>query len=176
MRINRTTFRQHFKRNLLVASIILTSLSVGIVRAVQQPETTGAQTSPIVQQVDHNTQQLENHEGRITNTENDVKDLQTKTNTPPSASRTTIKEVTTPSANAPISESPPASASPAPIAITVVRSGYLAPGTIPGHEGDCLLYYSDGSEDFVKATVITTHDGGTTSTADNCASFVGQTK
>lgn len=72
------------KKNVIVSSII-TAVTIGAVSGVaaisSSPQTAGADDSPIVQQ-------LSDHERRLKNTENNVKDLQTNTGTPESADNT----------------------------------------------------------------------------------------
>lgn len=160
------------KKTLIITGAILAFATTAGAGALILPQTSGADTpSPIVQQVNHNTDQLANHEARITNTENNVKDLQTKTNTPPSNTNTVVHDVTVPAAPMPVTDPTP-TPPPAPMPVTVAKSGYLGPGTIIGHEGDCLLFYTDGTQGYITATV-TVQNGSTT---DNCQSFVGQPK
>lgn len=164
-----------FRKKLIVSGAVVALAAGGVTAALNQPATTGADTSPIVQQVNHNTDELANHEGRITNTENDVKDLQNKTGTPPSSTRIVVQAVTTPAASSPVTDPTPAPTSPpsGPVAVTVAGSGLIVGGQ---YDGYCLLTYTDGSKDYAKATLTTTHDGNNSSTSDNCNSFVGQAK
>lgn len=148
------------KKSLLITGAFLTFAAAGIAGILSLPKSSSADTpSPIVQQVNHNTDELSNHEARIKNAENNIQDLQNKTNTPASSSNIDVPAVTAPPAPAPITDSPPAP-------ITVITSEYVSPA------GNCLLTYSDNTRATVKA-IVTTQDG---SMSADCQGFVGQTK
>lgn len=164
------------RKSLIITSSIL-MLGLGIVAAasLSRSQPTGAATSPIVQQVNHNTDELANHEARITNAENNISTLQGNTNTAPSAVNTSVPAVSTPAAAEPVTDPAPA---PAPVdntpkPVTVVHSGLIVGGS---YDGYCSLTYSDGSQAYILATMTTATDGNNSSTTDNCSSFVGQTK
>lgn len=142
------------KRLVLTTGVLIIGSIIGVA-ALQNPESTTAVDSPIAQEVDRQGQVLNNHEGRITNTENDVKDLQSNTGTPPSVTRVEVP-AQPPSAPAPIQ--PP---------ITIV--GYeVIP--IPGSENkDCKYTYSDGSTRQFLWQIVTYNQGTKfTQTNDFC--------
>jgi type II secretory pathway pseudopilin PulG len=155
-------------KKILLSTAVLVAMSGGaLTAALDQPQKTGADTSPLVQQVQHNTDQLNNHEARISNAENDIKSLQDNTQTPPSTTRTVVEQVTTPAPSQPVTQPTP----PAPV--TVTKSDFSGDNT----SGVCNLTYSDGTTAQV-AAVITASDGGfkVTIYSNNCDSFVGQAK
>lgn len=157
------------RKRLLIASVLLGSgLGTGVA-ALSSPQSSGADTSPIVQQVNHSTDELANHEARITNTENDVKDLQDKTGTAPSPANKPAPTINTPPAAQPVADAAPVS----PPSITIVASAIVMGGQ---YDGYCHLTYSDSSTGYTKATLTTTTSGNSSSTGDNCQSFIGQVK
>lgn len=83
--------------------------------------------TPVETQVNTNTQELANHEARITNTENDVKDLQNNTGIAPSKSDVTVPTPT------PVVSAPK---------VTVVSYEMIY---LDGGKMDCKYTYSDGS-------------------------------
>lgn len=128
---------------------------------------------PIIQEVKHQGEVIDNHEARITNVEKDVTKLQENTNTPASPNKVTVPAVVTSSPEQlAVAESEPQP-------ITVVTSSYNHGGL---HDGHCTLIYSDGSRDYTKATTTTRtekHPNGEhsqTYMSHNCDSFVGQPK
>lgn len=142
-------------------------LVVGGVSALtlNNPTPTKAIDSPIVQQVQHQQEELGNHDARITNTENDVKDLQAKTSTPPSSTRVIVKEVTTPATVEPLSTASPT---------VVTTASYELGGE---KDGFCKLVYSDNTVNYIKAvTSVTDNLNGSQSTSDNCKDYLGQLK
>lgn len=159
------------KKKLLIGGAIVALSAGGVTAALNTPQSSGADTSPLVEQVQHNTDELANHEARISNTENDVKDLQDKTGTPPSTTRVEVPTVSTPAPTASVSETTTAPATPAPV---VVKESNINVGG--QYDGYCTLIYSDGTSTHVKATLTTIVNGAFSSVRDNCASFIGQTK
>lgn len=89
------------------------------------------------QKLTNHDETLDNHEDRLDNTEADVADLQTNTNTPPSADRVIVREVVTP--NTTVTNPPPQE--PVPV---VVVSAYEKV-VVDEHNTDCRLIYSDGT-------------------------------
>lgn len=159
-------------RKLLIGSGIIISVATATSFALTQPVTTGADdVPPLVQTVQRHDEQLANHEARITNTENDVKDLQGNTNTPPSTQRVEVPIVVT--EKAPVVSEPQAEPTPAePVKVT--NSTLQYGGEFNGY---CAVTYSDGSKGNIKATItITDHGDGQKSSSDNCADFIGQPK
>jgi hypothetical protein len=96
---------------------------------------------PIVQQVQHNTEELDNHESRITNLENDTKDLQNKTGISSSPNNTTPPPVTTPKADKPLTQSSGGTiADPEPVTVTAYEKI-----NVDDSETDCRITYSDST-------------------------------
>lgn len=124
------------------------------------------------QQVQNQDDQLKNHEARISNTENDVKDLQQNTSTAPSASRTAVPAVSSPPSTTTSggAAATPAAPAPATVAPTVTSTKHINcstnfTGTPEFWEG-IYTTYSDGSVLMQDANGVTTtkpcHDiGGT---------------
>ena len=116
-------------------------LSTAIVGGLQFNKSDATTEPPIYTEVRHQGEVLDNHEDRITNTEKDVTELQTKTGTPPSPTRTIVREVSTPSPPTPISSIPITTPTPQSTPVTVVSYEQIA---IQGSEDvDCKYTYSD---------------------------------
>src|SRR3954464_15161888 len=81
------------KKVILITSVIALGVLGGVSAQVANKPKAEAGTSPLIQQVDKQGTELDNHEARITNTENDVKDLQGKTNTAPSTVKVPVPVV-----------------------------------------------------------------------------------
>lgn len=132
------------KKKLALVTGVVTLALVGAVVAATQPDSTGATDSPIVDQVNRQEQELANHDARITNTENDVKDLQGNTNTAPSTVRVEVPAkpaslANTPASNPGTQSTPAESGEPNPVTVTAYEK-------IPdGNDIICKLTYSDGS-------------------------------
>lgn len=105
---------------------------LGGVAAMNNPAPTKATDSPLVQQVDSQSKELDNHEARITNTENDVKDLQNKTGTPPTSNKVNVPPVTAPAQTQQTT----------PQTIIVASFEQIDEG---GGNMDCKFTYSDGT-------------------------------
>jgi hypothetical protein len=120
------------KKAVIVSSVLLIGITTGIA-VLNGPQPTKAVDSPLTTQVDQQSKELANHEARITNTENNVKDLQTNTNTTPSTNQVAVPDATpTPTPTAPVVE---------PTQVTVVSYKQ-----IPVDNGtDCEFTYSDGT-------------------------------
>lgn len=164
------------KKKLMIGGAVVVLAAGGVTAALNQPSSAGADDSPLVQQVQHNTDELANHDARITNTENDVKDLQDKTGTPPSTTRVYVPVVS--SSSQPVDQGSTSSGGttqPAPqqTPVTVASSSINFGGQ---YDGYCTLTYTDGSRAYVQATMTTTQNGNSQSAQDNCQSFVGQAK
>ncbi len=127
----------------LVGAVIISTL---VVAALHFNKGGASSEPPIVQEVKHQGQVLNNHEDRITNTEKDVTDLQNKTQTPPSSTRTVVREVTIPSATEPLTiptQTPNPTPSPAPSPVIVTAYNRIP---VQGSENtDCRFTYSDGT-------------------------------
>lgn len=156
------------KKKLITGGVVIALAAGGVTAALNSPQTTGADTSPVTTQLQQHSDELANHEARITNTENDVKDLQDKTSTPPSSTRVEVPVYIPAPA---VTQSSPSVTAPAPV--TVTGSGLMIGGQ---YDGYCILTYSDGSKDYVKATLTTTTSGNSSSSVDNCNTFIGQNK
>lgn len=127
------------KRYVYATLILLSGLSVGGLTLTKGDATDDP--TQIAQVVAHQGEVLDNHEARITNTENDVKDLQSNTNTPPSTTRVSVP---TPSQPAPTPTSDPTPApTPQPAPVTVVAYEQIP---IENSENiDCRYTYSDST-------------------------------
>lgn len=165
------------KKKLVGSAVVIALATVGVTTAMSNPQSGGADTSPLVQEVQHQGEVLNNHEDRITNTEKDVSDLQNKTSTSPSSDRAVVRNVTTPSAN-PASD-PVFTPAPAPVPqpsqpVTVVGAGLAIDHT---GTNSCKLTYSDGSTGSAAATgeAITNPDGSQ-SYDGHCRDYLGQVK
>lgn len=117
------------RKKLLVSGAFVIALAAGALSsALTQPQPTGADTSPLVQQVNHNTEELGNHEDRISNNERDINDLHNHTGTPSNSNNVTPRTVNTPSPSQPVADPTPTPAptpapapAPAPNPRTIVR-------------------------------------------------------
>jgi hypothetical protein len=118
------------KRIILITAVLAAGTGLASA-ALNAPQTTGADTSPLIQQVEHQGEQLSNHEARITNTENDVKDIQAATSTPPSVVRVPV----------PVPNPLPPAPAQVPVPVTVTSFEQV----LNGINTDCKLNYSDGS-------------------------------
>lgn len=130
-----------------LAIITATVVPVTVAANLASQKTGATEEPPIIQEIRHQGEVIDNHEDRITNTEADVADLQANTNTPPSQTRTVVREVQTPAPTEPVTvPAPDPTPEPAPVPVTVVA--YLQ---IPTGEGymnenmDCEYTYSDGT-------------------------------
>lgn len=121
----------------LVAGVVVAGTVIGVA-ALNSPDKTDATDSPLVTQVDQQEKKLNNHEARITNTENDVKDLQNKTNTSPSTVRVEV----------PASQSSPAPTPSAPVSDAKTPIKVVSYRQIPLDNGDidCEYTYADGTK------------------------------
>jgi len=160
------------KKKLLVGGVIVALAAGGVTAALNQPQSTGADTSPLTQEVDRQGQELSNHEARITNNESDIKNLQNNTGTAPSANRESVPYVSSTTQTLVSAPNTP-TVSPASAPAVVTKSNLLIGGQ---YDGYCQLTYSDGSQSYSKATLTTTGNGNSGNTEDNCASFIGQQK
>lgn len=120
------------KKTAIITFVTILALAGGVF-ALNNPQPTKAVDSPLVTQVDNQGKQLANHEARISNTENDVKDLQTNTNTAPSSNRTAVPDA----APQPTPQTPVLP--PAPITVSAFE---IIPS---GPNSDCKLTYTDGT-------------------------------
>ncbi len=106
------------------------------------------------QQVQDNTDQLKNHEARISNTEKDVRDLQSNTNTPPASDKTSVPPVTssTPTGTGQTPNTPPAGSTQptTPVLVstrkTVVENGSIGGAGAPYYDVVCFYTYDSGPE------------------------------
>lgn len=130
------------KRTLIIASTVLTLGVTGgaTYMATTPTPKTGADTSPIVTQID-------NHETRIKNLEGNVTVLQTKTGTAPAATNTPVPVVTAPVVGSTTTSATPVDTVPtattatvAPIVVTAYKEIVIDADT-----SDCEYTYSDGS-------------------------------
>lgn len=118
------------KKSVLVTSAFLLA-SFATFGVLDKAPATKADTSPLIQEVN-------NHEVRIGNAEKNIRDLQTKTNTPP-ASDTISTDTPT---NSPITDNTMATQSEPSTPPTVVSYKEIV---IDSGTSDCEYTYSDGS-------------------------------
>lgn len=142
-----------------VASVLTIGAVSGAVALNSTPQKTGADTSPITTTLQQQQDELNNHEARITNTENNVQAVASKTGT----TTTVVEQVPTPSLQT-------TAVAPTPVIVTAYEK--LAPdsdGTI-----DCKLTYSDSTT--YQWHWYKTHNG-VTSTFNACDdTVIGQVK
>lgn len=156
------------------AAVLVVGLVVG---GATWGRTLATEKPPIVQEVEHQGEVLDNHEDRITNNEADIEDLQSTTNTPPSPGRTVVREVITPSPTQPIYTEPTPEPEPEPvIVVTAFRQ-------IPVNEGynnenvDCELTYSDNTTYRWHWKTVTYNQTKITNTSGTCdAQVIGAKK
>lgn len=152
----------------LAGTVLLSTFVVGALHFNKS----GAETEPpIIQEVKHQGQVLDNHEDRITNTEKDVSDLQNNTQTAPNSTRTVVREVTTPSPTEPI-------ASPIPdLTIRVASAVQRVDGTNENGKFYCDLVYSDNTQDSVfQGQSLSLTNASEPPHDFNCQKYVGQAK
>ena len=131
------------KYNLSVKKIIIAVATLSVIggftsSALNAPTTEATDEPPIVKEVERQGEVLENHEGRITNAENDVKALQDNTSTAPATERVVVKEVLT-QPTQPTQTQIAQPEQPAPIVVVAYEQ-------IPtGETADCKYTYSDGT-------------------------------
>jgi hypothetical protein len=132
------------KKRTALAITGITLLSGLIIGGMTLNKSKATDIPPLVTEVQHQGEVLNNHETRIKNTENDVKDLQSKTSTPPSTNNSTPTQVITQSPSQPIYTSPTPTPTPDPTPAPIVVTAFEQ---IPvgDSEIDCKLTYSDGS-------------------------------
>lgn len=125
-------------KKLIIGSAVLLTLATATSLALTQPSNLMAESDlPI--KVQHQQEQLDNHEARITNTENDVTGLQNKTSTPPSVQRVEVPVVQP----APVSQPSPTPPEPEPTPVTV--TSYEQIPVENSEDVDCKYTYSDGT-------------------------------
>lgn len=155
-------------KKLLIASATILTVAGTISYGLTKPSSIKAdEQPPIVTQVNRHEEQLANHEARITNTENDVSDIQKSTGTQPSSNRTPVPPVTTQPTSQPTTQTGTS-------AVAVTNSSIELGGE---HDGYCALTYSDGTKGYTKATITIVDKGnGQFGSTNNCGDFIGNTK
>lgn len=149
-------------KKLIISSIVLITLATATSFALTSPTELGAE-SDLPVKVQHQQEQLDNHEARLTNLEADVSDLQDRTNTPPSVQRVEVPIVNNTSLAEPTPEPKP---------VVVVSSNFIVN---LGNGGNCEVVYSDGSKSQKPSNGTTTeHQDGSQGYDDNCDEYVGQ--
>lgn len=121
------------------AAVLVAGTIVGIV-ANNNPPTTGADTSPVVQT-------LTNHEVRIRNAENNIKALQGATSTPDSPNNATVP-ASSPVTDGNVSQgivSPTAASTSTPSAAPSVTVTAFKEIVLDADTSDCVYTYSDGT-------------------------------
>jgi hypothetical protein len=134
------------KKIALVSSVIVLGLIGGVSAEMANQKPVGADTSPLVTEVDQQNDKLNNHEARISNLETDTRTLQANTNTQPSTNKVAVPTVR--AANTTASASQTASLpteTVAPVTVTAFREIVIDADT-----SDCEYTYSDGSTDQFK--------------------------
>ena len=119
------------KKQLIIASILTTLAVAGTAIALQPDNIKADAEPPIVTEVNRQGEQLENHEARITNAENDVEAIQQATSVAPSPNRVSV-----PAAPKPAPETPQ------PTPVTVVSFEVVV---VDVNRTDCKINYSDGT-------------------------------
>jgi hypothetical protein len=114
---------------IITGAIVIGGAVAGVSALTSSQPTSASGTTPIEQQVDKNTSELANHDARITNNENDIKDLQSNTGTPVSTNNVAV----------PSSTPTPQVAIPA-VTVTAFEQVPLDAINI-----DCKYTYSDGT-------------------------------
>lgn len=123
------------KKKILLGLAVLGT--IGTLVGVYVAPSWASDEPPIVQEVRHQGEVLDNHEDRITNNEEDIKDLQSNTNTPPSTNKVIVREVVTPK--------PEPQPQPDPVTVSSYSSRETGSGIKDTSYTYCDLIYSDGS-------------------------------
>lgn len=125
--------KQHLSKVIIVSSLVLVlGGGFGISKSQAAMDWIGLE-----QKLEEQDSQLDNHEARITNTEEDVNDLQENTNTPPSDNKVSVPPAT--------SISPDVEVEPTPAPEQVVVTSVSLLPTSPEGKTTCMWSYSDGS-------------------------------
>lgn len=127
-------------KRLISVLAIATTVSGLVIGGAYATQGEAVTTDPvvIVQTLKHQGEVLDNHEARITNTENDVKDLQGHTATQPSPNNKVAPAVVTPA--------PPLDTSPDPTPAPVVVTAFEQIPIVGSENINCKLTYSDGTD------------------------------
>lgn len=122
-------------KKLIIAAVTLSVIGGYTSSALNSQTIEATDEPPIVKEVERHGQILENHEGRITNAESDIKAVQENTGTAPAKDRVVVKEV-------PVSQpsEPSPAPEPQPVTITAFREVVIDADT-----SDCEYTYSDGT-------------------------------
>lgn len=159
----------------LAGTVLLGGAIVGI---MQNPKSNATTEPPLVTEVRHQGEVLDNHEDRITNLETDVTAVQQSTNTPSSSNKVVVREVQTASPTEPIYTEPTQAATPVVEEPKIVVTAYEAI-PVPGTENvECKLTYSDGTvKQWLWKTVEYNQGSKIVRTSGTCdASVIGQVK
>lgn len=161
----------------IIIGLVTTALISGlVVGGVKMNKTNADVEAPIVTEVRHQGEVLDNHEARLTNVEGDVSELQTNTNTSPSSNRQSVPAVATPSSTQSLSAPAPAPDTPEPTSVTVVAFEEVP---VEGSEDmDCKLTYSDGTSHQWHWKKVSYNQGTKiTNTVNKCdSSVIGELK
>jgi hypothetical protein len=126
----------------LITGVIVLGLVGGVSAEMVNKPKAGADTSPIVTEIDNHEDRLKNHEARISNLETDTRTLQTNTNTQPSPNKVdppVVRDVTPNSSPTSASTTTTTSDTPA-VVVTSYREIVIDADT-----SDCEYTYSDGT-------------------------------
>lgn len=122
------------KSKRVVLAIVASTLvaTAGVSAYTVNQTSTASEETPIVKEVNRQGEQLDNHEGRITNAESDIGALQQNTGTAPSTTRVEVSPTPAPSTqiSAPVAKP------------TVVSYSKIV---IDTNNTDCKYAYSDGT-------------------------------
>lgn len=165
--------------------LVIATLGCGIILTMSLQTETGAEFDlpGLNQQVQRQGEQIDNHEARITNNENDISDLQDNTSTPPRSSRVDVPSVTTPPAeplpaSSETEPTPQPEPEPEPEPIVVVSYEQVPMNTGYNNEDmDCKLTYSDGTTYQWHWKVVSFNQTKITNTYGTCdPSVIGRNK
>jgi hypothetical protein len=93
------------KQAIIGGALLMVVMAIPVKAAMNGNKAGANEKPPIVVEVEHQGEVLDNHEDRIDNLEKDVTVLQDNTSAPTSTERVTVREVTKPSATQPLESS-----------------------------------------------------------------------
>lgn len=160
------------KKKLILATVLISGLIVGGIYANQGQADPVFTPEGVQQELTNHDERLDNHEARLTNVENDVKDIQTNTNTPPSTKKQEVPTVSTPQAT-PVQDN----------TVRVVEATQTYEDVEETVDGDmrspkhrvyyCQLKYSDNTTEKIEQGKSY---GSYPTHVDDCSKYIGQAK
>lgn len=129
------------KKIALVTGVVVLGSIGGVSASMANQPKTGADTSPIVTEVDNHEDRLKNHEARISNLETNQRVLQTNTNTqssPNTVAVPTVRDVTASTTTSTATAAPSVDTP----AVTVTAYKEIP---LDADNSDCEYTYSDGT-------------------------------